>query len=66
MIEPLRSLGVQAMVDTGIQIGLTFKTRPGRQYAVRRAVFGRIRLAFATHRLSASQSRFPAGGCRSA
>ncbi len=49
MIEPLRSLGVQAMVDTGIQIGLTFKTRPGRQYAVRRAVFSRIKLAFATH-----------------
>ena len=37
MIEPLRSLGVQAMVDTGMQIGLMFKTRPGRQFAVRRA-----------------------------
>ena len=49
MIEPLKSLGVQAMVDTGIQIGLTFKTRPGRQYAVRRAVFSRIKLAFAMH-----------------
>jgi small-conductance mechanosensitive channel len=49
MIEPLKSLGVQAMVDTGIQIGLTFKTRPGRQYAVRRAVFSQIKLAFATH-----------------
>jgi small-conductance mechanosensitive channel len=49
MIEPLKSLGVQAMVDTGMQIGLTFKTRPGRQYAVRRAVFSRIKLAFAMH-----------------
>jgi small-conductance mechanosensitive channel len=49
MIEPLRSLGVQEMVDTGMQIGMTFKTRPGRQYAVRRAVFGRIKLAFAAH-----------------
>jgi small-conductance mechanosensitive channel len=48
-IEPLRSLGVQAMVDTGMQIGLTFKTRPGHQYAVRRAVFGRIRAAFVAH-----------------
>jgi small-conductance mechanosensitive channel len=46
MIEPLRSLGVQAMVDTGMQIGLTFKTRPGHQFAVRRVVFGRIRAAF--------------------
>jgi moderate conductance mechanosensitive channel len=49
LIEPLKSLGVQAMVDTGMQIGLTFKTRPGRQYAVRRAVFSRIKLAFAMH-----------------
>ena len=46
MIEPLRSLGVQAMIDTGMQIGLTFKTRPGRQFAVRRVIFGRIRAAF--------------------
>ena len=45
-IDPLRSLGVQAMVDTGMQIGLTFKTRPGHQYAIRRVVFGRIRAAF--------------------
>src|SRR5690348_8440121 len=49
LIDPLKSLGVQAMVDTGIQIGLTFKTRPGRQYAVRRAVFSQIKLAFAAH-----------------
>jgi moderate conductance mechanosensitive channel len=49
MIEPLQSLGVQAMVDTGMQIGLMFKTRPGRQFAVRRAVFSRIKLAFAAH-----------------
>jgi small-conductance mechanosensitive channel len=49
MIEPLKSLGVQAMVDTGMQIGLTFKPRPGRQYAVRRAAFSRIKLAFAMH-----------------
>jgi small-conductance mechanosensitive channel len=46
MIEPLRSLGVQAMIDTGMQIGLMFKTRPGHQFAVRRVVFGRIRAAF--------------------
>jgi small-conductance mechanosensitive channel len=46
MIEPLKSLGVQAMVDTGMQIGLMFKTRPGRQFAVRRVVFGRIKSAF--------------------
>jgi small-conductance mechanosensitive channel len=49
MIEPLRSLGVQAMVDTGMQIGMLFKTRPGRQFAVRRAVFSRIKLAFEAH-----------------
>jgi small-conductance mechanosensitive channel len=47
MIEPLRSLGVQAMVDIGMQIGMVFKTRPGKQFAVRRAVFSRIKLAFA-------------------
>ena len=47
MIEPLRSLGVQAMAETGMQIGLVFKTRPGRQFAVRSAVFSRIKLAFA-------------------
>jgi small-conductance mechanosensitive channel len=35
------------MVDTGMQIGMMFKTRPGRQFAVRRAVFSRIKLAFA-------------------
>lgn len=49
IIEPLRSLGVQAMIDTGMSIGMVFKTRPGRQFAVRRAVFGRIRAAFAAH-----------------
>jgi len=47
MIEPLKSLGVQAMVDTGMQIGMMFKTRPGKQFAVRSIVFGRIKLAFA-------------------
>jgi small-conductance mechanosensitive channel len=47
MIEPLRSLGVQAMAETGMQIGLVFKTRPGRQFTVRSAVFSRIKLAFA-------------------
>lgn len=46
MIEPLRSLGVQAMVDLGMQIGMMFKTRPRRQFAVRSAVFSRIKLAF--------------------
>jgi small-conductance mechanosensitive channel len=49
MIEPLRSLGVQAMIDTGMQVGLMFKTRPGRQFAVRRVIFGRIRAAFTAH-----------------
>ncbi|HET7879630.1 MAG TPA: mechanosensitive ion channel family protein [Acetobacteraceae bacterium] len=49
MIEPLRSLGAQAMLDTGIQVGLTFKTRPGRQFMVRRAVLARINVAFAIH-----------------
>lgn len=49
IIEPLRSLGVQAMTDAGMQIGLMFKTRPGRQFGVRRAVFSRIKLAFAAH-----------------
>ena len=48
MIEPLRSLGAQAMVDTGIQIGMMFKTRPGKQFAVRSAVLSRIKLGFAT------------------
>jgi small-conductance mechanosensitive channel len=48
MIEPLRSLGVQAMVDMGMRIGMTFKTRPGKQFAVRGTVFSRIKLAFAT------------------
>ena len=46
MIEPLRSLGVQAMVDMGMQIAMRFKTRPGRQFVVRSAVFKRIKLMF--------------------
>jgi small-conductance mechanosensitive channel len=58
-IEPLRSLGVQAMVDTGMQIGLTFKTRPGHQYALRRAVFGRIRVAFVTHGIRFASAALP-------
>ena len=37
------------MIDTGMQIGLMFKTRPGHQFAVRRVVFGRIKSAFAAH-----------------
>ena len=49
LIEPLRSLGVQAMVDTGMQVGMMFKTRPGRQFAVRRVVYSQIRTAFAAH-----------------
>jgi moderate conductance mechanosensitive channel len=49
LIEPLRSLGVQAMIDTGMQVGLMFKTRPGRQFAVRRAAYSQIRTAFAAH-----------------
>jgi moderate conductance mechanosensitive channel len=61
MIEPLRSLGVQAMIDTGMQIGLTFKTRPGRQFAVRRVIFGRIRAAF-----TANGIRFAYAGAQSA
>jgi small-conductance mechanosensitive channel len=59
MIEPLKSLGVQAMVDTGMQIGLTFKTRPGRQYAVRRAVFSRIKLAFSEHGIRFASAALP-------
>ena len=47
IIEPLVSLGVTAMVDTGMQIGLMVKTRPGRQFRVRRAVFSRLKTAFA-------------------
>ena len=49
LIEPLRSLGVQAMVDTGMQVGMMFKTRPGRQFAVRRVAYSQIRTAFAAH-----------------
>lgn len=63
LIEPLRSLGVQAMIDTGMQVGLVFKTRPGRQFAVRRVVFGRIRSAFAAHGIRfATAVPQPAGG----
>ena len=62
MIEPLRSLGVQAMIDTGMQIGLTFKTRPGRQFAVRRVIFGRsaqrsLPTAFVSHTLERPPGR---------
>jgi small-conductance mechanosensitive channel len=56
MIEPLKSLGVQEMVGTGMQIGLMFKTRPGRQFAVRRTVFSRIKLAFAAHSIRFASS----------
>jgi small-conductance mechanosensitive channel len=65
LIEPLRSLGVQAMIDTGMQIGLMFKTRPGHQYAVRRTVFSRIKLAFAAngiHFASAAPQVLVGGG----
>jgi len=65
LIEPLRSLGVQAMIDTGMQIGLMFKTRPGHQYAVRRTVFSRIKLAFAAngiHFASAGPQVLAGGG----
>jgi small-conductance mechanosensitive channel len=63
MIEPLRSNGVQAMIDTGMQIGLTFKTRPGRQFAVRRVIFGRIRAAFTANgiRFAYAGAQLPAG-----
>ncbi len=59
MIEPLRSLGVLSMVDIGMQIGLMFKTRPGRQYAVRRAVFSRIKLAFAARGIRIASTLAP-------
>ena len=49
LIEPLSSFGVQSMVDLGMRIGMTFKTRPGRQFAVRSVVFSRIKVAFAAH-----------------
>jgi moderate conductance mechanosensitive channel len=67
MIEPLKSLGVQAMIDTGMQIGLMFKTRPGHQFAVRRVVFGRIRVAFVAHGIRfASAVAQPLGGAEAA
>jgi len=51
MIEPLSSLGVQAMTEKGMQIGMTFKTRPGKQFTVRSAVFSQIKLAFTAHNI---------------
>jgi small-conductance mechanosensitive channel len=66
MIEPLRSLGVQAMIDTGMQIGLMFKTRPGHQFAVRRVVFGRIKAAFMANGIRfATAVMQPVGGATS-
>jgi small-conductance mechanosensitive channel len=62
MIEPLRSLGVQAMLDTGMQIGLTFKTRPGHQFAIRRVVFGLIKSAFAANHIRFSTAIVMASG----
>jgi len=54
------------MVDMGIQIGLMFKTRPGRQFAVRSAVFSRIKLAFAARGIRIASTLAlalqPAGG----
>jgi len=47
ILEPLVSLGVTAMTDAGIQIGLIVKTRPGEQFATRRAVFSRLKTRFA-------------------
>lgn len=61
IIEPLVSLGVTAMADLGIQVGLMVKTRPGQQFRVRRAVFSRLKTAFAEDGVHfASQGPAPA------
>ncbi len=55
------------MIGTGMQIGLMFKTRPGRQFAVRRVGFGRTRVAFVAHGIRfASAVAQPLGGAGAA
>lgn len=46
IIEPLKSQGIAAFADSGIQVRLKVKTLPGDQFVVRRAVFERIKTAF--------------------
>lgn len=47
VLEPAEVLGVQSLTSEGIQLRLTVKVRPGEQWAVQRALRGRITSAMA-------------------
>jgi small-conductance mechanosensitive channel len=49
ILEPPKSQGVFAMGDFAIQVRLKFKARPGEQFAVRRALYDKIKKAFAAN-----------------
>jgi small-conductance mechanosensitive channel len=49
ILEPLKSQGVATMGDFAMQLRVKFKTRPGEQFAVRRAAYDRIKRAFAAN-----------------
>ena len=49
IIEPLKSQGVAAMGDFAIQVKMKFMAKPGEQFVVRRAIYDRIKKAFATN-----------------
>lgn len=48
-LEPLKSQGVIQMEDSAIIIRVKFKTRPGKQFVVRKTVYNRIQDAFMEH-----------------
>jgi small-conductance mechanosensitive channel len=65
IIEPPKSQGVAAMGDTGIQVQLKFMAKPGQQFTIRRAIYDRVKKAFAANGISfaaAAGAAAPAGG----
>jgi small-conductance mechanosensitive channel len=49
ILEPLKSQGVATMGDFAMQVRVKFMTRPGEQFAVRRAAFNKIKRAFSAN-----------------
>ena len=51
VISAPRSMGVTAMGADGIHVGIIVRTRPGRQFKVRAAMFSRLKAAFDADRI---------------
>jgi small-conductance mechanosensitive channel len=49
IIEPLKSQGVGAMGDFAIQVRMKFMAKPGEQFVVRRAIYDKVKKAFAAN-----------------